>query len=32
MKKTSGPTTPPEAAHPARIIPLVYTPEQKGQE
>jgi hypothetical protein len=32
IKKTSGPTTPPEAAHPAGISPLACTPEQKGQE
>jgi hypothetical protein len=32
MKKTFRPTTPPEAAHPAGISPLVCAPEQKGQE
>jgi hypothetical protein len=32
MKKTSGHTTLPEAAHPAGILLLVCAPEQKGQE
>jgi hypothetical protein len=32
MKKTSGPSTPPEAAHPAGISSLACSPEKKGQE